>query len=258
MSAASIVKAIANLTAKGFPEEVAERIAKGELPMDPASVAKRSDEQGYGPVLYRGHGEERQPRSDEDLWMTDDYGTADTYAGTGEWYDEATDSYQDALGAITPLRHNAGDNLFHLDGKGAGYEDIYIEPNDVPGLSKDRFINDYRSEGTDGIAEIVKAEGTRKGTFFEDIEDAFEYHDEMTPSNVYNILGSRDDVKIRHPDAAFDPQYNGPNIMGGATVPMLGLLSSGTAGAGLLMKSLFAEAEEAKKRNAPTLAPTKR
>jgi hypothetical protein len=45
--------------------------------------------------------------------------------------------------------------------------------------------------------------------------------------------------------------------MGEATVPMLGLLSSGTAGAGLLLKSLFAEAEQAKNRNAPTLAPTK-
>jgi len=33
--------------------------------------------------------------------------------------------------------------------------------------------------------------------------------------------------------------------MGNATVPMLGLLSTGTAGAGVQLKSLFAEAEDA-------------
>ena len=35
----------------GYPESVARRIATGELPMDAESVARRADEQGYGPVL---------------------------------------------------------------------------------------------------------------------------------------------------------------------------------------------------------------
>ena len=32
----------------GYPDEVAMRIAKGDLPMDEASVAKRIQEQNYG------------------------------------------------------------------------------------------------------------------------------------------------------------------------------------------------------------------
>ena len=52
---------------------------------------------------------------------------------------------------------------------------------------------------------------------------------------------------IRSANAAFDPQYKGKNIMGEATVPLLGLLASGSAGAGVLLKSLFAEAEEAER-----------
>ena len=51
MSAASIATTIAKWVSKGYPEEVAERIAKGELPMDDASKAARAAEQGYGPVL---------------------------------------------------------------------------------------------------------------------------------------------------------------------------------------------------------------
>jgi GNAT superfamily N-acetyltransferase len=232
MSAASILKAIAKLTAKGYPEEVAERIAKGELPMDPASVAKRADEQGYGPTMYRGHPNNNPPRSDQDLWMSDDIDVSETYVTGGEYYDEATDSYKRLPGTLTPLKHNAGDNLFRYDAEGEWYEDLHIEPSDVPGLSETQFFNDFRSGSTDGIAEMVKAEGTRKGTEFKDVVDyaGDDVHMmDMQTANVHNILGSRPDVKIRHPDAAFDPQYNGPNIMGGAagTAGLTGLLAAG-------------------------------
>lgn len=52
---------------------------------------------------------------------------------------------------------------------------------------------------------------------------------------------------LRSPNAAFDPQYTGPNIMGNADVGLLTLLASGSAGAGVLLNSLFEEAERAKK-----------
>ena len=52
-------------------------------------------------------------------------------------------------------------------------------------------------------------------------------------------------VHLWYPEAAFDPQCNWPNIMGNATVPMLGLQSTGTAGAEVLLESLFSKAEDA-------------
>lgn len=59
----------------GFPEEVAQRIASGELPMDEASRLARASDQGYGGVLYRGHGTDEgsltfgSPKSDQDMWL---------------------------------------------------------------------------------------------------------------------------------------------------------------------------------------------
>ena len=49
----------------------------GELPMDEASRMARAQEQGYGDVLYRGHGTDESlrltfgsPKSDQDMWLT--------------------------------------------------------------------------------------------------------------------------------------------------------------------------------------------
>ena len=219
----------------GYPIEVTPKMLTGELPMDAESVAERAESMYMGDTFYRGHGKNYVPRSDKDMFMSDSYDMAQTYA-------DGVSS-----GTITPLRHNA-DNLLRVDAEGMGYDDVNLEPDMVPDLDFDHWMDlDNADNGTDAIAYAVKGEGFRDGTQFENIIDDFNYSDEAVPGTVQNILGSKPDIKIRHPDAAFDPQYNGPNIMGGATVPMLGLLSSGTAGAGLLLKSLFAEAEKAKR-----------
>ena len=47
-------KGIDELIEMGYPESVAKKISSGELPMDAESVARRSDEQGYGDVLSDG------------------------------------------------------------------------------------------------------------------------------------------------------------------------------------------------------------
>ena len=241
---------IAELIAKGFPESVAKRIASGELPMDEASRLARANEQGYGGVLYRGHTEGNPPRSNQDMYMSDQKPVADTYARGGEYYDEATDSYKTAQGSTVPLRTNAN-NLLEKDAGGLSYEDVYLDRSDVP----DMEWMDYQrsSDKTDGIAAAIKDEGTRQGVLFRDIVDDFDGAAEST-SNVYNVLGSRPDVKIRHPDAAFDPNYSGPNIMGGAagTAGLAGLLAAGQseeseASVDDLLDSLFAEAMKAKK-----------
>ena len=218
-----VLTSIAELIAKGYPEEVAQRIASGELPMDEASRLARASDQGYGGVLYRGHVEGNPPRSNQDMYMSDQQPVADTYARGGEYYDEATDSYKIAQGSTVPLRTNAS-NLLEKDAGGLSYEDVYLDRSDVP----DMEWMDYQrsSDKTDGIAAAIKDEGTRQGVLFRDIVDDFDGTAEST-SNVYNILGSRPDVNIRHADAAYDPQYKGSNIMGEATVPGLAATAAG-------------------------------
>ena len=225
MSAASILKAIAKLTDKGFPEEVAERIAKGELPMDPASVAKRADEQGYGGVLYRGHDTAYPPKSDQDMWMSSSLNDAETYArARGTQY---TDGSIDGAGTVTPLRTNADyhgiNNLAYVRGDNKMYDKVTTNDLKNPGIRQGII------RGTDDISEAVRDSGQYQGTHFRNIKDEFHVKSSTEPSDVYNILGSRPDVKIRHPDAAFDPQYKGSNIMGGAagTAGLTGLLAAG-------------------------------
>ena len=63
--------------------------------------------------------------------------------------------------------------------------------------------------GTDDIAEAVKDSGEYTGTVFKKIAMSFPLTEATPYSDVYNILGSRPDVNIRHADAAYDPQYSG-------------------------------------------------
>ena len=220
----------------GFPESVANRIASGELPMDEASRMARASEQSYGDVLYRGHANINTPRSDQDMWMTDNRDVANTYARS------VLDSWG---GSVTPLRTNADyhgpGNLAYVRGDGKMHDKVTTNSIKNPGIEQGII------KGTDNIAEVVKDSGNYQGTHFRNIKDEFNTKSSTEPSDVYNILGSRPDVNILHADAAFDPQYVGPNIMGNATVPMMSLLATGSAGAGILLNSLFAEAERAKK-----------
>ena len=223
MATSLIAKTIAKWLDKGYPEEVAERIAKGELPMDDASRAARAAEQGYGPVLYRGHPSPFPPKSDQDMWMTSSPTVAETYAHPSHVY---------------PLRTNA-ENLADVRGDGKSF--AVVQTNSI----KNNGIESGVHRGTDRIAEVVRDSGEYDGTKFRNISDEYKPKRGAERSDVYNVLGSRDNVNIRHADAAFDPQYKGPNIMGNATVPLLGLLTSGSAGMGVLLNSLFAEAEGA-------------
>ena len=286
MGAVSIAKTIAKWLEKGYPEEVAERIASGALPMDDASRAARAAEQGYGDVMYRGHSNKRYPvTSSQDMWMTDNPATAQTYADAynktylpeapefEHWYsyykegdisDVASEAELGSLqreyegflkdwkdtqplppGVVTPLRHNATE-LAHVRGGGRHFPNVETNSIKLKGLQRHPATRGVH-RGTDNIAETVKDSGAYQGTMFTKIKDDFQSARGAQTSTVHNVLGSRPDVNIRHADAAFDPQYKGSNIMGNATVPLLGLLASGSAGAGVLLNSLFEEAERAKK-----------
>lgn len=220
-SEAGILKVIAGKTVKelvemGYPKEVAVKIHSGELPMDEASREARAQLMNMvDDRLHRGHFIGRPPHSDEDMFMSDSYDNAFTYA----------DAY--STGEVTPLRHNAR-NLAYVNA--AGKHDRTVTTNNIknPGIRRGII------KGTDEIAEAVKYSDEYQGTHFKDIRDDMHNSSSTERANVYNILGSRPDVQIRHADlAAFDPDYKGSNIMGNATVPMLGTTAA-LSGAALL------------------------
>ena len=207
-----VLTSIAELIAKGFPEEVAQRIASGELPMDEASRLARANEQGYGDVLYRGHHKERSPTSDQDMWMSSSESVADTYA------------FSRTMPVVTPLRTNAS-NMADVNARGKGWKSVETNNRKVPD------IENGVHKGTDRISEVVKDSGQYDGALFRNIKDDANFgklvSDGGQPADSYNILGTRPDVNIRHADAAFDPQYKGSNIMGEATVPGLAAAAAG-------------------------------
>jgi hypothetical protein len=219
----NVVKSVKQLVEEGYPESVAKKIFDGDLPMDEASRVARREEQMTPDQLYRGHSANTPPRSDEDMFLSNSPRTAQTYADNrGDVWDEASGDYVKRKGAVTPLRTNA-DNLFEVDVYGNEYTYPHVN---VPGYGM--------AMGSDEIANAVKLGNHRaggqglQGTKFNDMMDDYNGYGE--PSDVYNILGSYDGVKIRHADkAAFDPDYNGPNIMGGAagTAGVAGLLAAG-------------------------------
>ena len=215
-------KTVSELVDLGYPESVAKKISSGELPMDEASRLARANEQGYGDVLYRGHSLEDMPTSESDIWATPDRSVAETYAGL-----KAMQSPTFQAG-LSELRTNAS-NLAEVNGRGAQWKSVQTNPRKLPGLQVDDPSINRALKGTDDIAEAVKGSGNYQGTLFRNTKDDAVKARGNDATDTYNILGSRPDVNIRDPDAAFDPQYKGPNIMGGAagTAGLAGLLAAG-------------------------------
>ena len=222
-----------------YPRPVAAKMISGELPMTASAIAKRSAEQNYGGTMFRGHkasGAGREPRSDVDMFMTDDESVAGTYSNA--WKDDGT---------ITPLRHNAG-TLLEIDMNGGDYQGVELLDSYIPkldGKELDDFVHD--DFGTDAVGRAVKhfgADGVN-GVRFKNILDDHDLDDEqatLVPSTVENVFGSRPGVNIRHADmAAFDPEYDGMSIYGS--------LLAGGLGLGALSQSEDADASIARLAN---------
>lgn len=215
-------KTIDELIELGYPESVAKKIADGTLPMDEASREARAGLMNMtDDRYYRGHPSARPPTSDADMFMAKERrDIAETYASGGEAYDEATDSYIELPGEVTPLRTNAS-KFIESDAMG---EDWTYPVARIPGFGE--------GVGTDEIARLTKQSRERyandlQGSLFTNVRD--DIGGELPAGDIANILGSQPEVKIRHADlAAFDPEYNGPNILGGAALPVAaGLLAAG-------------------------------
>ena len=188
---------VEGLVNRGYPESVARRIASGELPMDEASRLARAEAQGYGPLIFRGQRNKIPLEGDQDIWASSSRDVAQTYA----------DSFQEyGGGSVIPVRTDAS-NLADVNARGKGWRSVETNNRKVPGIETGVH------KGTDRISEAVRDSDQYDGTLFRNINDeAVKVSGEK--ADTYNVLGSRDDVNIRHENAAYDPEYSGNNIMG--------------------------------------------
>ena len=256
----------------GFPEPVARRIATGELPMDEASrVARRearyADEGlvhvNRGGIEGEGFDNERLPWDDPDTpfnahWFTTEpspsaafrkQGSDDPLTYTpvvlekgrrGDWRDVV--NYGESMG------ENAGYGTEFREGLlNNGVSDIVVRGGDKIDQSTidalpvgGRLKVDPENKYGDRRNSLVKNEDGSLG-FYEGSEHILDY-DDLADYKHFNPdikdVAVLDNTIIRSPNAAFDPEYTGPNIMGG--------LLAGGVGLGALGQSEDADASLAK------------
>lgn len=193
---------IDELIATGYPDQVAERIAKGDLPMDTASRMQRAESMGFDPTDVQYHGTEADITSfipsasgkmGPGVYTTPSQSTANTFSGYPSPYAEG--------GNVMPLltRGNYIDNA-----------DAFAMRPEISGKEGQRILNETLQEA--GYAG--RQAGGRGLLSGERVT--------FDPRNVRSLF------------AAFDPEYKGSNILGGA--------ATAAVGAGLLAAPEEAEA----------------
>jgi hypothetical protein len=247
----------------GFPEPVARRIATGELPMDEASRVARRDaryaDEGLvhvnrGGIEGEGFDNSRLPTDDPDTpfnahWFTTDphpstafrkQGSDDPLTYTpvvleegrrGDWRDVV--NYGESMGEDAGYGTQFREGL--LD---TGVSDIVVRGGDkidqstIDALPVDgRLKVDPDNKYGDRRNSLVKNDDGSLG-FYEGSEHILDY-DDLADYQRFNPeikdVAVLDNTIIRSPNAAFDPEYTGPNIMGGAagTAGLAGLLAAG-------------------------------
>jgi hypothetical protein len=198
--------------------------------MDAESVAKRVQDQGHGNVVYRGINGEYDPDK----------------AG---YYQMFTTSKQDAAeygDNLLEVRLNLGDNAV-VDGRGRNFNSIPTEDGRL--VRTDDLAHEAREAGRDSLTirnihdkadnEIPRRPASsNSGPSDEEImrELGLDYSPSTSASpapdarnyDPVDVDVVYDPSRIRSVNAAYDPQYTGPNIMGSAALPVAaGLLSAG-------------------------------
>ena len=193
---------IDELIATGFPDQVAERIATGDLPMDTASRMQRAEAMGFDPTDVQYHGTEADitefrpsasGKMGPGVYTTPSQSTANTFSGYPSPYAEG--------GNVMPLltRGNYIDNA-----------DAFAMRPEISGKEGQRILNETLQEaGYAGRQAGGRGLLTGEKVTFD-------------PRNVRSLF------------AAFDPEYKGSNILGGA--------ATAAVGAGLLAAPEEAEA----------------
>jgi len=242
---------------RGYPESVAERIAYGELDMRPGAIAERR--QDFAPnmeTFYHGgapeilkFGNDGDPFGSSSTFVSDSPMLANTYVtqpGAG------TSARQ---GQIYPLAVDTRDFMSTF-ARGQNWEDMrglnVYDPNQNLYVVKDGtpfYSKRDKSFDTDQLAELAAGEGA-PGIIIDDVVDigpnfraakkAYRgnkdlYQDFLDLERGTKVMAVNEPSRIRSLlGAAFDPEYKGSNILGGA--------ATAAVGAGLLAAPEEAEA----------------
>jgi len=206
-AARSIGDEVKRLVDMGYPESVAQRIASGELPMDYASIVQRAKEQGYGDITDPANR---------------------FYHGTSADIREILNSESGALGGegvyITPSPEKASgyaqiaERILH---RGTSQNVLPLVTN----INNPYHFEDYSNIPIGGINdELLRNLGY----------DALSVSNKGGPVEELKVPSNR----VRSVNAAFDPEYVGPNILGNAN-PMLlaGLAGGSLLGAAVMPKN---------------------
>lgn len=256
---------IDELIATGYPDQVAERIAKGDLDMRTDAIVERQQDM-FPTTAFHGGG--------DDIRVVDPNRiTSGKTANTGFFMSDSpvvAASYADRVGNIMPLAVDT--RGFDLVDAGGSYWNQIVNPEyylggtrratvaDIPNYrgtrTPDQGLFDVDPIGefdTDDIARVARDFGS-PGLILRDIRDvgpnykafdpAFEamtglklgdegYQEALDRFSADTIVAS-DPTRVRSLFAAFDPEYKGSNILGGA--------ATAAVGAGLLAAPEEAEA----------------
>ncbi len=194
----AITKAVDELVQFGYPREVAERIASGDLPMDTASRMQRAETMGFDPADVQYH-------------------------GTSSNFTEFTPSTVGNLGAgvyATPDPLNASNRAALIRFR----KDLNpnASPNVLPILTRSESPLDFMGNPLKVDIDHVQSQG------FDSIVRRDSGTGDVVETNTF------DPRNVRSLFAAFDPEYKGSNILGGA--------ATAAVGAGLLAAPEEAEA----------------
>jgi hypothetical protein len=248
----------------GFPESVANRIATGELPMDEASRVARRDaryaDEGLvhvnrGGIEGEGFDNSRLPTDDPDTpfnahWFTTKpspysafrkQGSDDPLTYTPVVLEKGRrGDWRDVVNYGEPMGEDAGYGTQFREGLlDTGVSDIVVRGGDRIDQSTidalpvgGRLKVDPDNKYGDRRNSLVKNDDGTLG-FYEGSEHILDY-DDLADYRRFNPeiedVAVLDNTIIRSPNAAFDPEYTGSNIMGNAKVPMLATTAALTAG----------------------------
>lgn len=228
-----IGRKVEDLVALGYPESVAKRISSGELPMDEASRMARAAQQGYSPEIYYHSG---SPNINIlDTAISSDKKTADT----GTWFTgspEVANTYLPPEGAMYPVRMKTGD-YDKVDAGGQTWN--WIEnPEKTKVVSTDDLARAARTKaGSKGLViDNVVDMGTNYQALNNAVDDKIDWILKYQDGGARNIAVN-DPSTVKSVNAAYDPKYKGPNIMGA-----LSGLTAGGLGLGAALQSEDAEA----------------
>ena len=198
----ALTKAVDELVQFGYPREVAERIVSGDLPMDTASRMQRAEGMGFDPTDVQYHGTEAD--------ITQFRPSAKGKMGPGVYTTPSSSKASVFAGYPSPYAEGGNVMPLLLRGDYIKRADAFDLRPEISGKEGQRILN----ETLEGMGYAGSKAGERGSLAPEAVT--------FDPRNVRSLF------------AAFDPEYKGSNVLGGA--------ATAAVGAGLLAAPEEAEA----------------